>query len=146
MKTITIVAALIAAIAAGGVAWQTTQALERAKAELASANSQLQQARTAIQAMEGEIAGLRRELGEQKTAAEQLRAELAAAKSFLEAEKAIGARLRDELIKTKEQLAMVSRQRALQAAPVARPVQVQPTVIRALRPGAAIGAGAPAGQ
>ncbi len=144
MKTITIVAALIAAIAAGGFAWQTTQALEQAKVELASANSQLQKARTSIQAMEAEIAGLRKEVTEQKTASEQLRAELAAAKSFLDAEKAVGARLRDELARTKEQLALTSRQRAVQAAPVARPVQVQPTVIRALPPGSAIGAGAPA--
>ena len=144
MKTITIVAALVAAVAAGAFAWQRNQALEQAKAELASANSELQKTRAAVQAMEGEIAGLRKDLGEQKMAAEQLRGELAAAKSFLDAEKAVGVRLRDELARVKEQLAMASRQRAVQAPPVARPVQVQPTMIRALPRGSAIGAGAPA--
>ena len=146
MKIITVVVALLAAVAAGGFAWQRTQALEATQAELASANSQLQKSQTELQAITAEVAALRKEFAEQKMASERLRAELASAQSFLDAEKAIGARLRDELVKAKERLAMMSRPRAVQAAPApaARPIQVQPTVIRAIPSGSAIGAGVPA--
>ncbi len=144
MKIVAVLVAVLAVLAAGGFAWQKAKALEETAAELARANSELEKAKADARAMSADAAAARKELTEQKMAADQLRADLLTAQSFLVAEKAIGARLREELVKTKEQLAMASRQRAVQAAPAARTLDVRPMVIRAGPSGSAIGAGAPA--
>jgi septal ring factor EnvC (AmiA/AmiB activator) len=162
MKMIAVaIAAVIAAVAGAGFAWQRNQALEKTKAELASTNSQMQKAKDDMLAMRVETEALRKEFAEQKLAAERSRADLASAQSYLDAEKAVGARLREELLKTKEQLASAGRPRSAQAAqvnpgaPTVRMVPTQPMVIKrsdpsgkaaiqASPPGPAAGYGAPA--
>lgn len=115
MRIAAVVVALLVAMAAGGFAWQRDQALEEASAELARVISELQKAKAEVRAMTADVAAARKELVEHKIAVDQLRTELTTAQSFLASEKAVGARLREELGKTKEQLAMAHRLRAVQA-------------------------------
>jgi|GEM_PF-5102041 predicted negative regulator of RcsB-dependent stress response len=133
MKTIALIVAVIAAVAAAGYAWQRNQALEEARASLASANAQLQKTQTELRSASAEVAPLRKESAEQKSTIDQQRAELAAAKAFLDSERASTARVREELAMTKEQMAFMSRSRAAQATPgysVPMMVRPTPTIIR----------------
>ena len=150
MKTITIVVALAAALAAGGFAWQKHKELNEARAESMAQQVQLAKSRADLAKMGAEVEVLKKNVAEQKMEADKLRAELTTAQAFLEAEKALGLRLREDLAKAKEQLASASRARPAQAAP-ARTTQPQPmviqapvTVIRAAPAGRAVGAGSPA--
>ena len=56
-----------AALAAAGFAWQRSQALGQAKAELVSASAELQKARTEMQTLRAEAVALRKEAAEQKS-------------------------------------------------------------------------------
>jgi hypothetical protein len=147
MKTIALVVVVIAAVAAAGLAWQRTQALEEAQAALASANSLLQKTRSELRSVTAEVAPLRKESAEQKATIEQQRVELASAKSFLDAERASTIRVREELTLAKEQIAFMARSRATQSAPpfaLPMPVRPPPAVIRAAPSGSGAAVGAPA--
>ncbi len=138
------VASVIAAVAAAGFAWQRNQALEGTKLDLASANSQLEKAAASARTLEAAVDALRKESAGQKMALDQLRADLTTARAFLEAESSSSMRLREELARAKEQLASLSRGRAVQAVPSPSVVQPRVVVIRPGPSGSAISAGVPA--
>jgi septal ring factor EnvC (AmiA/AmiB activator) len=131
MKTIGLVVAVVAAVAAAGFAWQRNQALEETRVALAGANTQLQKTQAELKSVTAEIAPLRKESAEQKTAIEQQRAELNTAKLFLDSERTSTARLREELTMAKEQIAFIIKSRAAQSAPAAYPA---PTLVRPPKP------------
>ena len=109
------IAAVVAALAAAGFAWQRTQALEAARLELADVSARLQKAEARIKPLEASVEALRKESEASQKAVEQMRGELASTKAFFEAERDMGLRLRDELAKTKEMLASAMKGRGPQA-------------------------------
>lgn len=152
MKLVVVaVVAGIAAVAAGGFAWQQHQAHLETRVALTSANSELQKSRSDLKTTQAELVALRKEFSEQQMALNQLQAEMANARAFVEAEKAISARVRAELAKMKEEYATALRAgRSAQSrntAPVA-PMLIRepqrPMVIRQAPGGASVGAPAAA--
>jgi len=138
----------IAAIAAGGFAWQTRQSLEETKAALAAATSQLEKSKADLKLAQEEATGLRKLATEQKMAAEQLQADLNAARLFMEAERLTVARLREDLAKAMTRGMPGARPAAAQALPpgmVPMLAPQQPMQVRiAPSQGTAIGVGVPA--
>jgi len=110
MKLIVVaVVAALAAVAAGGFAWQQHQAHLEAKAARASAQAELQKTSTDLKTTQDELIALRRQFSEQEMALNQLQAEMVNARAFVDAERAVGARLRADLAKMKEEYATAPR-------------------------------------
>ena len=111
MKLIVVaVVAALAAVAAGGFAWQY-QAHFETRTSLAKAQAERQKSTTDLKAAQDELIALRRQFSEQEMALNQLQAEMVNARAFVDAEKAISARLRGELAKMKEHSATAPRAR-----------------------------------
>jgi septal ring factor EnvC (AmiA/AmiB activator) len=103
MKLIVIaVVAALAAVAAGGFAWQY-QAHFETRTSLAKTQAERQKSATDLKAAQDELIALRRQFSEQEMALNQLQAEMVNARAFVDAERAVGVRLRGELAKMKGQ-------------------------------------------
>jgi hypothetical protein len=146
MKLIVVaVVAALAAVAAGGFAWQQYQAHLETRTALARAQAELQKTTTGLKTTQDELIALRRQFSEQEMALNQLQAEMVNARAFVDAERAISARLRGELAKMKEEYATALRTgRSAQsrntgpAAPMLIREPQQPMVIRAVPGGASV--------
>ena len=147
-STAAAVAFAIAALAAGGFAWQTRQSHEETKAALAGATSQLDKSKADLKVAQEEATGLRKLATEQKMAAEQAQADLNAARQFMEAERLTVARLREDLAKAMMRVTPGARPTAAQALPPGMVVPMlappQPMQVRIAPGGGATAVGAPA--
>ena len=96
----TLMAALLglAALAAGGFAWHTQQALGETRRELAGLKTQLDKAKADIKTAQAEAEKQRKELEAQKLAVEQAQSDLNSTRQFLEAERSMNTRLREQLV------------------------------------------------
>jgi hypothetical protein len=150
MKSTLLAAVLaLAALAAGGFAWQTHRALGDTQRALAGAKTQLDKTKADLKALQAEAAKQRKEAEAQKVALEQAQSEVNTARQFLEAERAMNTRLREELILAKSRAAQ-PKPAAAQALPPGlvlprlapqRPMEVR---IAPNRGPTAIGVGVPA--
>jgi len=146
MKLIVVaVVAALAAVAAGGFAWQQHQAHFETRTALASAQAELQKATTDLKTRQDELIALRRQFSEQEMALNQLQAEMVNARAFIDAERAVSARLRGEVARMKEEYATALRtgrsgqsRNAAPAAPMLIRQPQQPMVIRAVPGGASV--------
>ncbi|HXR58845.1 MAG TPA: hypothetical protein VN747_05970 [Burkholderiales bacterium] len=106
MKSALLAAVLaLAALAAGGFAWHTRQALSETRRELAGVKSQLEKTQGELKTAQVEAETRRKQAEAQKAALEQAQAEVNAARHFLEAERAMNTRLREELVLAKSHAA-----------------------------------------
>ena len=121
MKTLLAAVLGIVALAAGGFAWHTHQALGDARRELTGLKAQLDRAKADIKTAQAEAEKQRKEAEAQKAGLEQAQSELNSARNFLEAERAMNARLREDLV-----LAM---SRATQPRPSSAQPQLPPGLV-----------------
>ena len=121
MKTLVAAVLGLAALAAGGFAWHTHQALGEARRELAGLKTQLDKAKADIKTAQTEAEKQRKEAEAQKIALEQAHSELNTSRQFLEAERAMNTRLREQLV-----LAM---SRAAQPRPSSAQPQLPPGLV-----------------
>ncbi len=124
---IALVVVALGAAGGGAFAWQQHQELARARIELASTKSALDQASADARTAKADAATARKEVEDQKAALQQARSDAESAKTFMESEKAHAARLQAELTLAREQIAFM-RARA-QPAQYSQPSIVQPRPI-----------------
>ena len=102
------VVALLAAGAAGFIAWQQAHEVDRLQADLNNAKLGLDKARVDLRKAQQDAVALTKEVTELKISTDQMRAERDSVRSVIETEQAAGVRLRAELQLAKEQVSYLS--------------------------------------
>ena len=102
------VVALVAAGAAGFIAWQQAHEVDRVQADLNNAKLGLDKARVDLRKAQQDAAALTKEVAELKISTDQMRADRDAVRTAMENEQAAGVRLRAELALAKEQVSYFS--------------------------------------